>query len=72
LSESVFGTTIFGYVRARRLEIGRILIRDHGLLVAEAGYRVGLWRRLSRLTKQKEQQGCPLRRQSLPIGLVCS
>lgn len=39
--KAAFGTTIFGYVRHRRLEMGRILILDHGLGVAEAGYRVG-------------------------------
>ena len=39
--KAAFGTTIFGYVRNRRLEMGRILILDHGLGIAEAGYRVG-------------------------------
>ena len=38
---AAFGTTIFGYVRTQRLKIGRILIVEHGLGVAEAGYRVG-------------------------------
>ena len=36
-----FGTTIFGYVRGRRLEMARILINEHGLGIAEAGYKVG-------------------------------
>ncbi|MFT3976919.1 MAG: AraC family transcriptional regulator [Sphingomonas bacterium] len=36
-----FGTTIFGYVRTRRLEIARLLIGEQGLGVAEAGYKVG-------------------------------
>jgi len=35
------GTTIFGYVRKRRLEMARILIGEHGLGIAEAGYKVG-------------------------------
>ncbi|MEZ0497348.1 helix-turn-helix transcriptional regulator [Sphingomonas sp. IW22] len=39
--KAVFGTTIFGYVREQRLRMARILIRDHGLGAAEAGYRVG-------------------------------
>ena len=39
--KATFGTTVFGYVRSRRLEMGRVLIREHGLGVAEAGYRVG-------------------------------
>lgn len=39
--KAAFGTTIFGYVRDRRLEIGRALILEHGLGVAEAGYKVG-------------------------------
>ncbi|WP_329647561.1 AraC family transcriptional regulator [Hyphomicrobium sp.] len=37
----VFGTTIFGYVRMQRLEMARVLLREHHLTVAEAGYRVG-------------------------------
>lgn len=39
--KAAFGTTIFGYVRRRRLEMARILLLDHGLGVAETGYRVG-------------------------------
>lgn len=39
--KAAFGTTVFGYVRKRRLEMARILIHEHGLRVAEAGYRVG-------------------------------
>lgn len=39
--KAAFGTTIFGYVRNRRLEMARVLLLDHGLGVAEAGYRVG-------------------------------
>lgn len=38
---AAFGTTIFNYVRNRRLEMARILIREHGLGAAEAGYKVG-------------------------------
>ena len=39
--KAAFGTTIFGYLRDRRLEIGRMLILEYGLGVAEAGYKVG-------------------------------
>lgn len=39
--KAVFGTTIFGYIRTKRLEMARILIVEHGLRVAEAGFRVG-------------------------------
>lgn len=39
--KAAFGTTIFGYVRRQRLEMGRLLIMDHGLRVAEAGLKVG-------------------------------
>lgn len=39
--KSAFGTTIFGYVRKQRLEMGRLLIMDHGLRVADAGLKVG-------------------------------
>jgi AraC-like DNA-binding protein len=37
----VAGTTIFGYVRDQRLLMARALLFDHGLAIAEAGYRVG-------------------------------
>ena len=36
-----FGTTIFGYIRTRRLEMARVLITEHKLGSAQAGYRVG-------------------------------
>lgn len=36
-----FGTTIFGYVRTRRLMVARVLLVEHHLSIAEAGYRVG-------------------------------
>jgi AraC-like DNA-binding protein len=39
--KAALGTTVFGYLRNRRLEMGQVLIREHGLGVAEAGYRVG-------------------------------
>lgn len=39
--KQAFGTTIFGYVRARRLEMARVLINEHDLGIAEAGYKVG-------------------------------
>lgn len=38
---AVFGTTVFGYVRARRLAMARLLMEEQGLGAAEAGYRVG-------------------------------
>lgn len=39
--KTAFGTTIFGYVRRQRLVLARLLIHEHGLGAAEAGYRVG-------------------------------
>lgn len=38
---AVFGTTVFGYVRDQRLKMARLLIEQHRLGAAEAGYRVG-------------------------------
>ncbi|PWR21793.1 helix-turn-helix transcriptional regulator [Zavarzinia compransoris] len=38
---AVFGTTIFGYVRTRRLQMAHLMLVEHGLGVAETGYRVG-------------------------------
>jgi AraC-like DNA-binding protein len=37
----VVGTTVFGYVREQRLLMARVLLREHDVSVAEAGYRVG-------------------------------
>jgi AraC-like DNA-binding protein len=37
----VVGTTIFGYVRDQRLLMARVLLIDHHIPIAEAGYRVG-------------------------------
>lgn len=39
--KAMFNTTIFGYVRDQRLATARVLIEEHGLGAAEAGYRVG-------------------------------
>jgi AraC-like DNA-binding protein len=39
--KAMFNTTIFGYVRDQRLAMARVLIEEHGLGAAEAGYRVG-------------------------------
>ena len=39
--KAAFGTTIFGYVRAQRLQMARVLLLEHDLTIAEAGYRVG-------------------------------
>lgn len=39
--KAVFGTTIFGYVRNQRLMMARVLLHEHGLTAAEAGYKVG-------------------------------
>lgn len=39
--KTVFGTTIFGYVRMQRLQMARVLLSEYHLTVAEAGYRVG-------------------------------
>ena len=35
------GTTIFGYVKAQRLEMARVLLSEHKLNVADTAYRVG-------------------------------
>lgn len=35
------GTTIFGYVKSRRLEMARVLLLEHQLAVAETAFRVG-------------------------------
>lgn len=37
----VFNTTIFGYLRMRRLEMARVLITEHNLSSKETAYRVG-------------------------------
>lgn len=37
----VFQTTIFGYIRARRLEMARVLITEHHLSSKETAFRVG-------------------------------
>ncbi|WP_188609564.1 helix-turn-helix transcriptional regulator [Chelatococcus reniformis] len=42
--KKVFGTTIFGHVRDQRLMMARVLLRDHGLAVAQAAHRVGFAR----------------------------
>lgn len=39
--KTVFGTTIFGYVRLQRLQMARVLLQEYRLTVAEAGYKVG-------------------------------
>lgn len=39
--KTVLDTTIFGYIRQRRIAMGRILLVEHGLSVADAGRRVG-------------------------------
>jgi AraC-like DNA-binding protein len=39
--KAAFGTTIFGYVRKQRLDMGRILITENGLRIADAGLKVG-------------------------------
>lgn len=36
-----FGTTLFGYVRDRRMAMARIMIEEQGFGAAEAGYKVG-------------------------------
>ena len=39
--KKVFSTTIFGYVRAQRLRMARVLLAENGLTAAETGQRVG-------------------------------
>lgn len=36
-----FGTTLFGYVRDKRMAMARIMIEEQGFGAAEAGYKVG-------------------------------
>ena len=38
---AVFGMSIFDYVRSRRLEVARLMVRDGDLPIGEIGYRVG-------------------------------
>lgn len=38
---AAFGTTVFGYVRDRRMAMARVMIEEQGLGAAEAGYKVG-------------------------------
>lgn len=42
--KSVTGTTIFEYVRNQRLQMAQVLLREHRIGIAEAGYRVGFSR----------------------------
>lgn len=42
--KAVMGMTIFDYVRNQRLRMAQVLLREHGVSVAEAGYRVGFSR----------------------------
>ncbi|NKW81763.1 helix-turn-helix transcriptional regulator [Ochrobactrum pecoris] len=37
----IYGTTIFGHVRNRRLEVAQFLLRTHDLNISEVAYRVG-------------------------------
>lgn len=57
--KSVFGTTIFGYVRGQRLAMGRFLLTEHGLSVAEAGRKVGYSNASAFATAYKKQFGHP-------------
>jgi len=61
-----FGTTIFGYVRARRLEMARILIGEHGLGIAEAGYKVGFTSAAAFTAAYRRHFGCPPTRDPRP------
>lgn len=57
--KAAFGTTIFGYVRGRRLDMARILIRDHGLGIAEASYKVGFTNAAAFTTAYRRYFGHP-------------
>lgn len=39
--KATFGSTIIDYLRDRRLEVARVLVRERRLSIAEIGYRVG-------------------------------
>lgn len=41
LQGAAFGSTIIDYLRDRRLEVARVLVRERRLSIAEIGYRVG-------------------------------
>ncbi|WP_411036361.1 helix-turn-helix transcriptional regulator [Shinella sp. BYT-45] len=56
---TVFDTTIFGYVREQRLTMGRILLAEHGLSVADAGRKVGFSSPSAFAAAYKRQFGHP-------------
>lgn len=57
--KAAFGITIFAYVRRRRLDMARILIRDHRIGIAEAGYKVGFTNAAAFATAYRRQFGHP-------------
>lgn len=57
--KTVFGTTIFGYVREQRLAMGRLLLTEHGLSVADAGRKVGFSNASAFATAYKKLFGHP-------------
>jgi len=57
--KAMFGTTIFGYIRDQRLAMARILIEEHGLGAAEAGYRVGFASPSAFAAAFRRHFGCP-------------
>lgn len=57
--KQVFGTTIFGYVRDRRLMMARILLQEHDLPAAEIGRRVGFSSPAAFTTAYKRHFGYP-------------
>jgi AraC-like DNA-binding protein len=54
-----FKTTIFGYVRSRRLMVARVLLREHGLPPGEVGRRVGFASAAAFSTAFKQSFGHP-------------
>jgi AraC-like DNA-binding protein len=57
--KSAFNMTIFAYVRTRRLDMARILIRDHGLGIAETSYKVGFTNAAAFATAYRRHFGHP-------------
>lgn len=54
-----FGTTIIDYLRDRRLEIARMLVRQRSLSVASIAYRVGFSSPANFATAYRRRFGCP-------------
>lgn len=67
-----FGTSIFGYLRQRRLEVARDLLRAEEDSIARIGYRVGFESPAAFATAFKRQFGYSPRQESRPFSSVAS